>query len=195
MNPHKLKVQTLLKSPFDRTLFLDSDAYIQKNVEELFGFLDDYDFCIAKDCEVDWHKSWSLIAMRSEKYCNTGVFAYKANECVKTFINEWYNQLSKQEDNTIKAGNFADQHYFNKLLNEENLIAQQIKFHFIPNTLYNVRPWMADEMKKLDSYKDAKIIHIRNLPGTPVALRHKIRKIRSKLAIRKRIKSLYTSQS
>lgn len=43
------KVDYIHKTPYDQTLFLDTDTIINRNVEEMFDILEKYDFAICHD--------------------------------------------------------------------------------------------------------------------------------------------------
>jgi hypothetical protein len=103
------KIAPLKNSPFERTLFLDSDTYVIEPLEELFDLLDRFDIAAA-------HDTWRLGVELSE--CpdsfvefNSGVLLYRLNEKVKEFIDSWENQHKK---NRLKVPYVGDQVAFRK---------------------------------------------------------------------------------
>ena len=56
INPHKLKIKAIQESPYEKTLFIDTDTQIVNSIMELFDFLDFYDLGIANRNKCKWGK-------------------------------------------------------------------------------------------------------------------------------------------
>ena len=104
-------------SPFDRTLFLDTDTYVCDDVSELFDILDDFDIAIAptlsEDKVLDVPRPWTQY--------NTGVIAYKKNERTDELLSLWneiYNNwrknrnITKNQESFLKAVYESDVNLF-----------------------------------------------------------------------------------
>lgn len=97
------KPRNLMKTPFDKTLYLDTDVYILEEVPELFEILDHYNLATSID-----PNEWELRCDPEEAFeeipesfplFQTGVMAYNANEKVSSFIKKWQ---SLHSDNDVK---------------------------------------------------------------------------------------------
>lgn len=85
------KVKYLTSTPYENTVFLDTDTYIAGQVDTLFRFLDTYDMAIAEahtertpiyDVDGQFYKGYYAY--------NTGVIAYKRNQRMNELLDRWY---------------------------------------------------------------------------------------------------------
>jgi hypothetical protein len=92
----KDKCSNLWKTPFQQSLFLDSDTFITESLDDLFRLLERYDFCGAHEtARGQWYKS-SLKA--ESKYrsvpdafpdINGGVLLFKKTDSVMSLLTSW----------------------------------------------------------------------------------------------------------
>ncbi|MGD1949791.1 MAG: putative nucleotide-diphospho-sugar transferase [Leptolyngbyaceae cyanobacterium] len=106
------KVQHLYNSsPYDETLFIDSDTYVCENIAPIFELLEFFDVAIAPDpTDVNRPKSpRSAQRIRALDLYNTGVILFRKNERNDELFNRWlriYNDklenatLGKENDQT-----------------------------------------------------------------------------------------------
>jgi hypothetical protein len=90
------KVKNLSKFNYEKTLYLDTDTFIQGNVSELFNILDGYDIAFAnnhnrKACKVDSIPS-------SFPEFNTGVILFKENKRVEELFSKWERVWNEKKD-------------------------------------------------------------------------------------------------
>ena len=83
-NGLSFKVEGLLRSPFEKTFFIDTDTYFTDNVQELFRVLDYFDLLMSHS-----PNDISRIRIEGEKLegispYNTGVIVYNNSEKVKS---------------------------------------------------------------------------------------------------------------
>ena len=80
------KVKPLLETPFERTVFLDTDTWLCEPVSELFSLLDRYEIAMA-------HAPMRVTAPSEVpscfSECNSGVIAYLLNEKTRRLISLW----------------------------------------------------------------------------------------------------------
>lgn len=85
------KIIGIQNSPFERTLFLDSDTFICSNIDNLFELLD---FCdIATTQENSYHTINEAISIKFKNIIpefNSGVVLIKKNEVTKKILNDWF---------------------------------------------------------------------------------------------------------
>lgn len=137
-------------SPYDKTLYLDSDTYLTAPVYELFDMLDRYDLAIARTPDLprdhieDLPPHWC--------HLNCGVIAYRSNDVVHALLDRWtdiyWDMLDRQDEP-------MDQPAFARALYESD----DVRWFTLPRE-YNVR---VPRRGKLAS--KAKIIHGRHPLG------------------------------
>jgi hypothetical protein len=164
-HPQKYKVENMLKSPYDFTLFLDSDTEIKDNIEELFDFLLIYDIGVTNRVKCKWSANPIYIYYIDNQCYNGGFLLFKKNKKVTTFINAWTKKMNKNKDEEIKAGTqTGDQIPLNELFFDEKLPEKiGLKYVILPNKIYNARPWLWEQAKTDGDYKNIKIFHARGL--------------------------------
>ena len=94
------KINPLLNSPFEKTLFLDGDTKVYENITYLFDVLDRYDMGFAHAPIRNAFKIKELPDWFVEP--NTGVILYKRNERIVDFINNWKCYYQKQLEEEYK---------------------------------------------------------------------------------------------
>lgn len=89
------KIQPLCSSPFEKTIFLDTDTFICEDISPLFELLEKYDFVASfapgrKQC--DFH----LNLPDYFPEFNTGLIAFRANNKTSTVLKSWLEIYSNQ---------------------------------------------------------------------------------------------------
>jgi len=88
------KPESLLKSPYEKTIFLDSDIWLEESVSGLFDVLDQFELVLAKDPREDhvhyMDKTHPIngVPEAFPEY-NTGVVAYRQTPDVTQLFKEW----------------------------------------------------------------------------------------------------------
>ena len=88
------KVDYIHKTPYDQTLFLDTDTIINRNVEEMFDILEKYDFAICHDLARKRENVSRLIPEYKKipysfSEVNPGVMVFANTEPVMDFFETW----------------------------------------------------------------------------------------------------------
>jgi hypothetical protein len=93
----RLRIEVLCDPPFERTLHLDGDTYIARDVSELFSLLERFDLAVAHDT----HRIAVPIPHLPESYpeLNAGVIAYRAGALRHLAVRwlELYDQFAEAE--------------------------------------------------------------------------------------------------
>jgi Nucleotide-diphospho-sugar transferase len=161
-HPLKLKVLALRRSPYERTLFLDTDITIRGPLREVFGNLDTHDFCAANSHEADWSvKPPRFVTMVKPGDHNTGVLLYRKSEAMLQFLDRWEQAVLAQDPADMWAGHNCDQHHFNTLVRAGALPSCGVDFHELDNVIYNCRGVMLDAVKAAGRESDIRIFHHR----------------------------------
>jgi len=80
------KIRPLLSTPFQKTVFLDTDTWLCTPVTELFEVLNRYDMALAR---APMRETAASIAPACFSELNTGVIAYQRNEVSFSVISRW----------------------------------------------------------------------------------------------------------
>lgn len=94
------KPRYMSESPFDRTLFLDTDTVVARDLRPVFGLLDWYDLGIRflgpqlnADGGLEFHSQ-----------CNSGVVLYRKSEAVDRMFEAWKRLYEKQRERQEQEG-------------------------------------------------------------------------------------------
>lgn len=86
------------KTPYQKTVFIDSDTFINWKLDDLFSMLDNFDVLGAHDYSrkryFDFFPEYNLIPYGFSEI-NTGLIAFRKNELVSNFFNEWDSLYNK----------------------------------------------------------------------------------------------------
>jgi hypothetical protein len=98
------KVDCLIHSPFEKTLYLDTDARLVDDVTDMFRLLDRFDIALAHAHARNRRKtrqSWRAELPDCFPQLNGGVILYRKNEEVLRFLQEWsrsYHEAGFRKD-------------------------------------------------------------------------------------------------
>jgi len=133
------KIDCLLQTPYKKTLYLDSDTYVQGDLKNIFEFLDGYDFvCKCQEQNYEWsHKSsedkefpggisneeefrerLDMNTPRMMPDYNSAVVAYNMNERTRELLNTWGSIYEKHLE---IPGYFRDQPALRKAIFETDV--------------------------------------------------------------------------
>jgi hypothetical protein len=100
------QICNLHRSPFNKTLHLDTDIYVDSNVTELFDLLHQFDIGVAYNHD---REAFDLPRVpESFPEYNTGVIVYKNNNNFRQFTRSWHDDYSElySEENTQNQPSF-----------------------------------------------------------------------------------------
>jgi len=132
---HKIKYMS--RSPYERTLYLDTDTHLTESVSELFAILDEFDLSISFSPYRAYREALKTeegeLQIKDLPECfpqyNTGVISFVNNERVKDLFDSWW-KISQSDEAKIHSN---DQMSF-----MEALYRSQVKYLTIPQE-YNFR--------------------------------------------------------
>lgn len=89
------KVVGIQQTPFQKTVFLDSDTFITDTISELFDILDIADFACTSEAKM--HSFNKLIENYKNVFpeFNTGIVVYRNNTIMQTLIKDWLDICQK----------------------------------------------------------------------------------------------------
>jgi len=86
-SPHMLgKIQGIRETPFDRTLFLDTDCWLVEPVPELFEVLNNFDLAVSL---CDWRYIYQIDVPDCFTLVSNSQFAYLNNDRVQSLLGDW----------------------------------------------------------------------------------------------------------
>lgn len=141
------KPRNFRRTPFDETLYLDTDTYLVDDVSELFDVLEGHDLAVAPSQSNDLVQG--VPAPRTQY--NTGVVSYGSNEAVREFFSNWERIYQEWHD---ERGIVEDQPSFLKAVYESDMDV------FTLSIRYNIRLFSPGAIQG-----DAKIVHGRSNTG------------------------------
>ncbi len=155
--PHRRsKVDYIHQTPFDKTLFLDSDTIVRTNIEDMFKLLERFDLAMThgiKRNSANSVKNWKIDIPKSFPHLSSGVILFKKNDQTMSFFQEWQkaylNANFKKDQTTLR----------------ELLWLSDLRFYVLPPE-YNVRyrkylsVWTKEEAEpKILHFEDIKLFH------------------------------------
>jgi len=87
------KIAPLAQTPFEETVFLDTDTYLCQAVPELFELLERCDIAMA---HAPMRVTGSVPVPASFPECNSGVIVYRRNEKMKQLFESWRRAYARQ---------------------------------------------------------------------------------------------------
>ncbi len=92
----EVKITGMMRSPFQRTVFLDTDTFVCASIDSVFEFLDYFDFAMTLDMHGHSTSFWRQyqpdyqIALKNTLHeFNTGVVGFTRNQEVDSFFATW----------------------------------------------------------------------------------------------------------
>lgn len=118
-DPFLDKITSIGRSPFEQTIFLDTDTYVTANLDDLFDLLARFDIAVAHAPGYTKHPDTG----QSEAFYdfNTGVIALRKTADVVQFLGNWsalYEQWAKSPPFRLRA---VDQAPFRRVLWQSSL--------------------------------------------------------------------------
>jgi FkbM family methyltransferase len=115
VSPFKLKIEAIRRSPYTRTVFLDTDTFVVGPLGELFATLDDHDFAIAPAPSFGFDDGELVFGSHTKpEVLNTGVIGVRAGAGTGAVLGEWAGAIRGQDDGSISPGLGCDQAHFNR---------------------------------------------------------------------------------
>ncbi|MEW9838453.1 putative nucleotide-diphospho-sugar transferase [Mesorhizobium marinum] len=131
------KVDHLPRTPYDLTLYLDSDTKIERDVADMFSLLDRFDLAAAHDhCRKS--SRWSSVIPEYDAipYCfpeyNSGVMLFRKSAKLDHFFRLWQDNFYRYRETT----NGQDQASFRIALWESELQVHTLPFEYNVRNLY-----------------------------------------------------------
>jgi hypothetical protein len=164
-NPHhplKQKVLVLAESPYEHTLFIDTDTTILGPIAPVFDRLRDANFAVAHAPLLDRSQEPPrVVALENPDEYNTGVLLFDDSAPTREFLQRWRDAVMPQDPADMWAGHNCDQSYFNRIVPAGAMQQSGVAFQTLPNVVWNVRGMMVDEMKRRGLWAGARILHHR----------------------------------
>ena len=164
LHPFKSKVYHIAASPYEKTLFLDTDTQALLPIIDLFQLLENHDIALAHEpYKGNYEECKKAKDFANVKAFNTGVILFSYTPKMYSFLTSWFEAINVQPSESLNYFN-SDQDYFNHLVMEDKLFNQLgIHVAVLDNKIYNVRTWIIQSLKEMDAFKNVKLLHHRGL--------------------------------
>lgn len=131
------KIAPLSQSPFEKTIFLDTDTWVAGSLEPVFDLLDRFDLLVTPafvthDYAFERTESPFSAIPEAFGYFNSGFFAYRRNPSTSRFLQTWQHLFETE----VAHLTVNDQPALRLALFRE----REATFHVIP-TCYNTITW------------------------------------------------------
>jgi hypothetical protein len=159
-SPFKLKTEILGRSPFQNTLFLDTDTIVLGDLSDAYPEAGKH-FAIARAPYIDFTQQPFVFHGYHHPFgLNTGVFSFKASEAVNEFLAHWQHEVGLAADEDIWAGHNGDQAAFNRVF--RRLFGRSpLRFQILENRVFNFR--LCNPLDKITPHAaNIKILHGRS---------------------------------
>lgn len=167
-----VKINTINFSPYQYTLFLDTDTYVRKSLVPIFEALRDGDTQIVLTNEPVAHypkeqydaladsdrpNAAGLLSLSNPKFYNSGVFAFRNTVRDYGVGREWVSTFLAQSraPATSNWSRLCDQSALNKTVNKLTNVPRKI----LSNTQWNAQCKILFELHKQGRWDDIHIIH------------------------------------
>ncbi len=152
------KIAPLARTPYSKTLFLDSDTFVCAALDDLFDMLDHYDIALAHAPDRCQYPMPHLPECFPE--LNSGVIAYRMNRKVRKLLSQWETTFRRLLNKDPMS--YRDQHSL-----REALYQSEVRFLVLPPE-YNFRTIVPNFAGRNGRVK---IIHGRHADMAKVAAR------------------------
>ena len=97
------QILNMHRSPYDRSIYLDTDIYIYEDITDLFGLLESFDVGLAHSSS---RVAWDVEGVPdSFPEYNSGVIAYRNNSDFQDFLSEWERTYFGEKEGDITMRN------------------------------------------------------------------------------------------
>jgi len=166
-HPQKLKMHGMLHTPYERTLYLDSDTRTCGSLAELFAVLDFYNIGFTHRVKCKWPPNSTPIFVDYVDYncLQGGMLLFNKSKPATAFIKKWQHTFNQTPDELVQPGTqYGDQVVLNNIFSELTPNHKtELNPVYLPNRIYNARPWMWEQLKRDGLWSDVKVLHARGL--------------------------------
>ena len=162
LHPLQQKVDVLRRSPYDETLFLDTDTTILGPFVDIFDLAADGNFALAKAYRiVPADLGDQRIELEHPDQFNTGVMCFDSSDATKAWLDAWFEAMLARDPNDMWPGHNCDQTWFNRLVADGVHQECGLNVVTVANVTYNARGAMVSELKRRGLWDGVCIFHHR----------------------------------
>ncbi|MEZ0388670.1 MAG: putative nucleotide-diphospho-sugar transferase [Verrucomicrobium sp.] len=150
------KILPLARSPYLKTVYLDTDTYVAEDCREIFKVLDHFDIAAAHD---PWRVDYAYETLPyAFPTFNTGLIAFRSGPQMGQFVADWLDSHQRLFKPNLPDDN--DQPAF-----RHTLFHSKLRLSVLP-TEYNLRTW---HPCFIGGFGRVKVIHDRNRHAPAIA--------------------------
>lgn len=104
----RAKLWALSKTPYDITMYVDCDTYIQhEDIADVFDFIDEYDIIFTRNRP--YNAKITKLSDNEEMIYHCGIFVYKNNTQTKKLMDDWYKYYWEQQKKSFDMEHYPDE--------------------------------------------------------------------------------------
>jgi hypothetical protein len=170
------KPQAMRRTPYERTIYLDTDTYVQEPIDELFDLLDEFEFAVRRN-KSETHVSGvgdtdpNAEVPESFPEFNSGVIPYRKTAAVWDLLREWerlclpdhrWDQRSLRPalyNSSVRFTSIPNR--YNCLYRNNNVVSGTVKiFHGPLVTRERNRVDLQEAREKLNQSTDSRLYYV-----------------------------------
>jgi hypothetical protein len=174
------KPRLMQETPYDRTIFLDTDTYLAESIAELFDLLDEFDVAFRKNRSTSHipdadsgNQTINAVVPEAFPEFNAGVIVYKSNEATMDLLVNWdwycvssheFDQRSLRPALYLSRARFTPiPNRFNCMHRNSNQLAGRVHvFHgpLVSRQIGKNRIDLAEAMEKLGQSEESRLYYV-----------------------------------
>jgi len=92
---NRAKLWALSRTPYDVTMYIDADTYIQsEDIADVFDFIGDNDIIFTRNRP--YNSKITTLSETEEMIYHCGIFVYRKNKVMKSLTDDWYSYYLEQ---------------------------------------------------------------------------------------------------
>jgi len=161
-----IKVKTMDLSPFENTLFLDSDTYVLGDVSPFFELIHASDLVVTNEPGASYTgigsdnrpQAQGLKSLSMKGFYNSGVYGFSSTDGARHISREWVATwfLQVQSESNSEWGRLSDQKALNRALTG---LSDSVYLKSLSNTKWNAQCKILRELIEAGRWSDIIILH------------------------------------
>ena len=169
------KPQAMRRTPYERTIYLDTDTYVQEPIDELFDLLDEFEFAARRnrdESHIPTDRDDDPNAGVSDAFpeFNSGVIPYRSTSAVTDLLEAWERQCLPDHESDQRALRPALYHSsvrftalpnrYNCIYRNDNVVNKRIKiFHGPLLDRHKNRIELREALRKLNASEACRVYY------------------------------------
>jgi len=132
----RVKPEKIPDSPYDRTIYLDSDTYVTEDISDMYNILNEFDIAVSRE-PMGITRTVDELPRAFPEF-NTGIMLFENNENTRSLFDTWRKIYQDRQER-------MDQPSFRKALYESDVAFTSLPPEY--NCRWSVAGMVSDELK------------------------------------------------